>query len=182
MIASMTEQAGRVGVVMPLGALFRGGQEGRIRKCVLDKDLIEAVIGMPTNLFYSTTIPVALLIFRKNKPTERQGKVLFVDASARFKALRNQNTMSDADIDAIRSAYADGEDIDGEGGLNLRLVDLAEIAANEHDLNIGRYIVSEAATEIDVETALAAYRDARVEFRAAELALDEKLRAAGFDA
>lgn len=180
MIASMTEQAGRVGVVMPLGALFRGGAEARIRKCVIEKDLIEAIIGLPNNLFYSTSIPVALLIFRKNKPAERRGKVLFVDASTRFQALRNQNTMSDADIDTICAAYADGEDADGEVGLDLRLVDLTEIADNSHDLNIGRYITTDTAAEIDVEAALAAYRDARNELRAAEALLDEKLKAAGF--
>jgi len=182
MIASLTEQVGRVGVVMPHGALFRSGQESRIRQCVLEKDLIEAVIGLPDKLFYSTTIPVALLIFRKNKPTERQGKVLFVYASARFKTGKNQNSLRDADIDAIRAAYANGEDPDGEGGLNLSLVDLAEIAANGHDLNIARYISAEATAEIDVETALAAYRDARAQLRSGESVLDEKLRAAGFDA
>ncbi len=182
MIASMTEQDGRVGVVMPHGALFRGGQEARIRQCVLNQDLIEAVIGLPVNLFYSTTIPVALLIFRKTKLAERQGKVLFVDASARFQALRNQNTMSDKDLETIRVAYADGEDTDGESGLNLRLVDLAEIADNGYDLNIGRYITTEAEAEVDVEAALAAYRDARAELRAAEDVLDLKLKAAGFNA
>ncbi|WP_289018204.1 class I SAM-dependent DNA methyltransferase [uncultured Ornithinimicrobium sp.] len=183
MIATMREDTGRVGVVMPHGVLFRGGKEGEIRRCLLeDKDYLEAVIGLPNNLFYSTSIPVALLIFRKTKPADRAGKVLFVDASARFQAGKNQNTMSDADIDAIHAAYARGDDIDGEEGLHLRLVDMAEIADNGYDLNIGRYITTEAAVEVDVEAALAAYHDARAELRAAERVLDEKLKAAGFDA
>src|SRR5699024_10302698 len=86
MISVMREDTGRVGVVMPHGVLFRGGKEGAIRRCLVEeKDLLEAVIGLPNNLFYSTSIPVCLLIFRKAKPAERQGKVLFIDASARFK-------------------------------------------------------------------------------------------------
>ena len=182
MIASMKEDTGRVGVVMPHGVLFRGGKEGAIRQCLLEKDLLEAVIGLPNNLFYSTSIPVCLLIWRKSKPDERQGKVLFVDASARFKPGKNQNTMDDADIKTIHAAYAKGEDIDGEDGLHLRLVDIDEIAGNGYDLNVGRYIQTEAAAEVDVEAALTAYREARAELRAAERALDEKLKAAGFDA
>ncbi|MFQ6485383.1 N-6 DNA methylase [Brachybacterium epidermidis] len=182
MVASMKEDTGRVGVVMPHGVLFRGGKEGAIRQCLLEKDLLEAVIGLPNNLFYSTSIPVALLIWRKAKPAERQGKVLFVDASARFKPGKNQNSMSDEDIDVIHAAYAKGEDIDGEDGLSLRLVGMEEIADNGYDLNIGRYIRTEATAEVDVEAALAAYQEARIRLRAAEQLLDEKLKAAGFNA
>ncbi|QGF23780.1 type I restriction-modification system subunit M [Raineyella fluvialis] len=182
MVASAKDDTGRVGVVMPHGVLFRGGKEGAIRQCLLEKDLLEAVIGLPTNLFYSTSIPVCLLIWRKTKPAERQGKVLFVDASARSKPGKNQNIMDDADIEVIHTAYANGEDIDGEGGLNLRLVDMAEVEANGYDLNIGRYLQTEAAAEVDVEAALAAYMDSRETLRTAERVLDEKLKAAGFNA
>ena len=182
MVASMKPETGRVGVVMPHGVLFRGGKEGDIRRCLLEKDLLEAVIGLPNNLFYSTSIPVCLLIWRRTKTPERQGKVLFVDASARFTPGRNQNTMDDADIEAIHAAYARGEDTDGDGGVALRLVDLDEIAANGHDLNIGRYLTSAHTAEVDVEAALAAYRDAREALRAAERTLDARLKAAGFDA
>ncbi len=183
MAAAMDEETGRVGVVMPHGVLFRGGKEGAIRQCLIaEQDLIEAVIGLPTNLFYSTSIPVAILILRKRKPAERQGKVLFIDASARFKPGKNQNTMDDADVDAIHAAYTRGEDIDGEGGLHLRLVDHEEIAATGYDLNIGRYLSVTEHAEVDVEAALASYRDARAALREAERTLDAKLAAAGFDA
>lgn len=182
MASVMREDTGRVGVVMPHGVLFRGGKEGVIRQCLLEKDLLEAVIGLPTNLFYSTSIPVALLILRKTKPAERAGKVLFIDASARFQAGKNQNMMSDADIETIHTAYAQGEDIDGGDGLHLRMVDTDEIAGNGFDLNIGRYITTEAPVEVDVEAALAAYHDARDQLRAAERVLDDKLKAAGFGA
>jgi type I restriction enzyme M protein len=90
--------------------------------------------------------------------------------------------MSDEDVEVIDAAYKKGVDLDGDGGLHLRLVDVAEIAQNGFDLNIGRYIKTEAAPEVDVKAALAAYRDARAALRAAEQELDRKLKAAGFDA
>ncbi|WP_228386259.1 type I restriction-modification system subunit M [Ornithinicoccus halotolerans] len=182
MVSTMRPDTGRVGVVMPHGVLFRGGKEAAIRQCLIENDTLEAVIGLPSNLFYSTSIPVCLLIFRASKPAERRGKVLFVDASARFAAGKNQNTMSDEDIEVIDVAYKRGQDIDGENGLSLRLVNLAEIADNDFDLNIGRYIKGETVAEANVEEALLAYREARERLTAAEAVLDEKLKAAGFDA
>ncbi|MEV7498676.1 type I restriction-modification system subunit M [Micrococcus luteus] len=183
MVATMKDDTGRVGVVMPHGVLFRGGKEGAIRQCLLEKDLIEAVLGLPNNLFYSTSIPVCLLILRKSKRADRQGKVLFIDASAKFQPGKNQNTMNEKDIEAVHAAYARGADIDGEDqGLHLRLVEMDEIADNGFDLNIGRYIKTESAVEVNVEAALATYQDARAELRAAERVLDERLKAAGFGA
>ena len=139
-------------------------------------------IDTANNLFYSTSIPVCLLIWRKTKAEGRKRRVLFVDASKRFLPGKNQNSLSDADVEAVYDAYVRGEDIDGDGGLNLRFVALDEIEGNNFDLNIGRYIQSAATAEVDVEAALAAYRDAREELRAAERVLDAKLKAAGFDA
>ena len=69
---------GRAGVVLPHGALFRGGAEGKIRKGILEEDLVEAVIGLPSNLFFGTGIPACLFIMNKNKPKERKGKVFFL--------------------------------------------------------------------------------------------------------
>jgi len=136
MVASMKPGTGRVGVVMPHGVLFRGGAEGAIRQCLVEIDLLDAVIGLPSNLFYSTSIPACLLIFRATKPAERQGKVLFVDGSPRFTKGRNQNQMSDDDIAAI-VAGRHGEGLDG-GGVQARLVDHSEIKENGWDLNLGR--------------------------------------------
>lgn len=182
MVSSMKEDTGRVGVVMPHGVLFRSGKEAAIRQCLLEKDLLEAVIGLPNNLFYSTSIPVALLIWRKTKRPERENKIMFVDATSRYQAAKNRNTMSEDDITAIHTAYAEGRDLDGDGGLHLRLVDMDEIEANGFDLNIGRYLQTESNAEVDVEAALAAYHDARHRFRVADLELEKKLKAAGFNA
>lgn len=182
MVASMKEGTGRVGVVMPHGVLFRGAKEGTIRECLIRKNLLEAVIGLPNNLFYSTTIPVCLLIFRKQKPEERQNKVLFIDATKRFVAGKNQNTMSDEDIDVIDDAYKSGNDIDGDSGLSLRLVGLDEIEEKGFDLNIGRYIEADELEDADVEGAIATMLMAQDRLSEAQRLLVSKLREAGFNA
>lgn len=179
MVAHMDPTDGRVGVVMPHGVLFRGGAEARIRQCLIEDDRLEAVIGLPTNLFYSTTIPACLLIFRASKPDERAGHVLFVDGSARFTKGRNQNSMDGADIDAILDAYRDGEVGDDEV-VKVRLVPHTEIESNGWDLNIGRYIKTAAADTVDVATALTQLADAQAALRDAEERLAERLKAAGY--
>lgn len=179
MLASMDPDNGRVGVVMPHGVLFRGGAEGKIRKCLIEQDKLEAVIGLPGNLFYSTSIPACLLIFRAKKPAEREGHVLFVDGSARFSKGRNQNTMTTDDVQAILDGYSIGEDPDGDGGVQVLLVPIAEIQANGYDLNIGRYIKGAAEEELDLDLALLAYQEARANRVASEQALFERLATAG---
>jgi type I restriction enzyme M protein len=180
MVASMTPVTGRVGVVMPHGVLFRGGAEGAIRRCLVQHDQLEAVVGLPPNLFYSTQIPACLVIFRSMKAAERRGHVLFVDGSKRFEKGRNQNRLRPADVDAIVQAYRTGEDPDGEEGVVVRLVVHAEIEANGWDLNIGRYLKGAAGEEVDVATALAALAEAQRELREAEERLAERLREAGY--
>lgn len=179
MVTSMNPNGGRVGVVMPHGVLFRGGAEAKIRQCLIEDDRLEAVVGLPPNLFYSTSIPACILVFRSQKPPTRKGHVLFVDGSARFTKGRNRNEMLSDDIDAILTAYQTGDDPDGDGGAAVRLVAHEEIAANGWDLNIGRYIKTAAADEVGLDTALAAYLEARENRIAAEQALFERLSAAG---
>ena len=164
---------------MPHGVLFRGGAEARIRQCLIESDRLEAVVSMPTNLFYNTTIPACILVFRASKPAQRRNHVLFVDGSLRFTKGRNQNEMSAADVDAIVAAYRTGEDPDGAGGVNVRLVPFDEIKTNAFDLNIGRYLKTAAAETLDLATALANYQDARAQRIEAERALFDRLSAAG---
>jgi type I restriction enzyme M protein len=182
MLASMKPETGRVGVVMPHGVLFRGGAEAAIRECLIRNDQLEAVIGLPPNLFYSTSIPACLLIFRATKRPERRGHVLFVDGSKRFEKGRNQNRLRPDDVETILAAYRSGADPDGEGGAEVRPVSHAEIETNGWDLNIGRYIRATAAEVVDVATALAELRAAQAALREAEARLDERLREAGFTA
>jgi len=179
MVSSMTEDSGRVGVVMPHGVLFRGGVEARIRQCLIEQDRLEAVVSLPTNLFYSTSIPACVLVFRADKPAERRKHVLFVDGSHRFTKGRNQNQMSPPDVDAIVAAYRTGKDQDGESGVDVRLASFDEIKTNDFDLNIGRYLKTAAAEGLVLATALANYQGARAQRVTTEQALFGRLRAAG---
>ena len=181
MITSMKDGTGRVGIVMPHGVLFRGGSEAKIRQCLIEKDLLEAVIGLPSNLFYSTSIPACLLIFRAKKTEERQGHVLFIDASARFVKGRNRNTMSDSDVADVQQAYRDGEEPDGLGGVELRLVPFDEVKSNGFDLNIGRYVKAAAEDTTDLPTAMAEYQAARAARVVVEQRMFEVLKAAGVE-
>jgi type I restriction enzyme M protein len=190
MIASMDPKKGRAGVVLPHGVLFRGGQEAAIRQRVLDDDLLEAVIGLPANLFYSTAIPTAILVFRApgTKTPERREGVLFVDASKRFTKARNRNILTEADIADVVTAYhstfdADGNpvDPDGEGGLAARFVPAKEIVGNGYDLNIGRYIKHVAAEQEDLGTLIDAYNISRAERQKTEQHMLETLAGAGIE-
>ncbi|MCT7293881.1 type I restriction-modification system subunit M [Rhodococcus sp. PAE-6] len=190
MIASMAPKKGRAGVVLPHGVLFRGGQEAAIRQRVLDEDLLEAVIGLPENLFYGTAIPTAILVFRSasTKEQERQKGVLFIDASSRFAKMKNRNVLSENDIADVVKTYhstfdTDGNpvDPDGEGGLSARFVPLSEIIANGYDLNIGRYIKQTAAEQEDLATQIKAYNRIRAERRDAEERMLRVLGAAGIE-
>lgn len=172
MIASMDPKKGRAGVVLPHGVLFRSGQEAAIRQRVLDDNLLEAVIGLPANLFYSTSIPTAILVFRApgSKAPERQGGVLFIDASKRFGKAKNRNVLADADIADVVTTYhssfdADGNPVapDGDGRLAARFVPMTEIVANGYDLNISRYIKQVTAEQADLPTLIEAYNLARAE-------------------
>lgn len=180
MVASMKPDAGRVAVVMPQGVLFRGGQEKEIRQRMLEAGLLDAVIGLPSNLFYNTGLPACVLVLRAAPKPSREGRVLFVDASKRFIKSGARNEMAATDVAVIAEAARIAEDADGDGALALSLVPLEEIEANDWDLNIGRYVRADAAEELDVEATLAAYLEAREEASAAEEALDERLREAGF--
>jgi type I restriction enzyme M protein len=134
MIASLNQE-GVMGVVVPHGVLFRGGQEGEIRKGILEDDLIEAVIGLPSGLFYGTGIPAALLILNKSKQDERKGKVLFINAELDYQEGKNQNILRDQDIEKVVGCF----DAYNEIKRFSRVVPIEEIRGNDYNLNIRRY-------------------------------------------
>ncbi len=150
MIAALNPK-GRVGVVLPHGVLFRGGTEGKIRKGILEEDLLEAVIGLPSNLFFGAGIPACLFIVNKNKPTERKGKVFFLYGANDFLEGKNQNKLRKEDIEKIVNAYRGYRSIEKY----CRPVSLDEIRANDYNLNITRYIdITEEEEPIDVQDVL----------------------------
>ena len=134
MISSLNAE-GRMGVVVPHGVLFRGASEKEIRKGILEDDFLEAVVGLPSALFYGTGIPAALMIINKNKPSERKGKVLFINGELEFQEGKNQNKLRDEDIELIVSTFDSYEDLKRYS----KVVEMDEIRENDYNLNIRRY-------------------------------------------
>ena len=150
MIASLNAE-GKMGVVVPHGVLFRGSSEKEIRKGILEDDLLEAVIGLPSALFYGTGIPAALLIINKNKPDERKGKVLFINGELEYQEGKNQNKLRDSDIQHIMDVYDAFEDTRRYS----KVVDMQDIRENDYNLNIRRYAdTSPPPEQFDVKAIL----------------------------
>jgi type I restriction enzyme M protein len=144
MIETMSLTNGRVAVVVPHGVLFRGSSEGKIRREAIEENLLDAVIGLPSNLFFGTGIPAAVLVFRRNK---LDGNVLFVDGSRDYADVKTQNSLRSADIAKIVGACEARVSVERYA----YLASLDEIRENDFNLNIPRYVdtfVEEA--EIDV--------------------------------
>jgi type I restriction enzyme M protein len=139
-----------VGVVIDNGCLFRGGKEQAIRSRMLEDDLIEGVILLPEKLFYNTGAPGALIFLNKNKPAERKGKVLFINASSECEQhpeVRKLNRLGEAHIQKIAEAYKKF----GAGDGYVRPVSVEEIKNNDYNLNVTLYVFpEEAQEEIDV--------------------------------
>lgn len=151
MIETLNEQ-GKAGVVVPHGVLFRGSSEGKIRQKTIEENLLEAVIGLPANLFFGTGIPAAIMVFNKAKVSEH---VLFIDASQHFESAKNQNKLRESDIEHIVSTYR----AFAQGKLEPGIVEekysyvatFQEIQENDFNLNIPRYVDTfEEEPEVDI--------------------------------
>jgi len=124
--------------------LFRGAAEGKIRKQLIDENLLDAVIGLPEKLFYGTGIPAAILLFKKNKSDDN---VMFIDASRDFKAGKNQNLLTEENIAKIVATYHAGNHVDKYA----YVASFEEIKENDYNLNIPRYVDTfEEEEEIDL--------------------------------
>ncbi len=152
MIEIAVGNRGRVAVVVPHGVLFRGAAEGRIRRKLIEDNLLDMVIGLPGNLFPTTSIPVAILIFDRSR--EQGGlnagrkDVLFVDASKDYQPGKNQNALLDEHIEKILETCKEREDVEKYA----HLADFDEIAENDFNLNIPRYVDTyEEEEEIDID-------------------------------
>jgi type I restriction enzyme M protein len=133
MVETMKPGTGRMAVVVPHGILFRGAAEGRIRQKLVEENLLDAVIGLPEKLFYGTGIPTAVLVFRKGKADD---KVLFIDASRDFEAGKNQNVLRPVDLQRMLDTYTARAQVERYA----YLATLQEIARNDFNLNILRYV------------------------------------------
>jgi type I restriction enzyme M protein len=165
---SVLKHNGKMGIVLPHGVLFRGGSEGRIREGLLKDDLIEAIVGLPEKLFYNTGIPASIIIVNKSKPEALKGKVVFIDASNEYKEGANQNRLTPENIGKIVGSYDALEEVEKY----MRIVAMDEIAENDYNLNIARYIdTSEDEEIVDIEETLGRIE----ELEATEKEIDEKL-------
>jgi type I restriction enzyme M protein len=152
MIESANENEGRVAVVIPHGVLFRGGAEKRIRQKLIEDNLLDAVIGLPGNLFPTTSIPVAILVFDRSREkggaNQDRKDVVFIDASRAFQSGKNQNTLLEEHVAKIVSTCEKREEIEKYS----HVAAFEEIAENDFNLNIPRYVDTfEEEEEIDID-------------------------------
>jgi type I restriction enzyme M protein len=169
-------QNGRVGVIVPHGVLFRGASEGAIRQRLIEENLLDAVIGLPPNLFYGTGIPAAILIFKRNRPDTR---VLFIDASREFEQGTNQNRLREQDIEKILATYHERQTVDKYA----YLADFEEIEDNDFNLNIPRYVDTfEPEPPVDLAAVGREIADLKAQLADVEERMAEYLRELGLDA
>lgn len=174
MIEVALTQEGRVAVVVPNGVLFRGGAEGRIRRALIEENLLDAVIGLPGNLFPTTSIPVAILVFDRSREKggtrEACKDVLFIDASRDFQQAKNQNSLLDEHMDRILATFRERK----EEAKYSKLAALEVITENDFNLNIPRYVdtfeeeaeIDVAAVEKDIEKLEAELAEVRLKMKA----------------
>jgi type I restriction enzyme M protein len=182
MVEAAKTREGRVAVVVPHGVLFRGGREGTIRKAMIEENLLDAVIGLPPNLFQTTSIPVAVLLFDRRRERsgalETRNDILFVDASRDFQPGKNQNQLLQGHVEKIIAAHRARNDVERYA----RAVPVTEVAENDFNLNIPRYVdtfeapeqVDIAAVQKEIDVLEAELADLRIKMRAhlKELGLD----------
>ncbi|WAT14144.1 type I restriction-modification system subunit M [Xanthomonas fragariae] len=165
MIATMKPRTGRMAVVVPHGVLFRGAAEGRIRQKLIEENLLDVVIGLPEKLFYGTGIPAAVLVFRTKK---KDKKVLFIDASRQYQDGKNQNMLRESDLQRILDTVQARQNVDKYA----YLASPDEIAGNDYNLNIPRYVDTfEEEAEID----LMAVRREREQLKSELAKLEEQM-------
>ena len=177
MISHMDED-GRIAVLLPHGVLFRGAAEETIRKYLIEKlNVLDTVIGLPANLFFGTSIPVCVLVLKKNRGNNADN-ILFIDASKNFESGKNQNILRDEDIDKIMEAYTKREDVDKFAHVSS----MEEIAENGFNLNIPRYVDTfEPEEEIDLNEVAAEIRKLQSEIKEIDKQLKPYFEELGLD-
>jgi len=175
MLHSLDENGGRMAVVLPHGVLFRGASEGKIRKQIIEFNLLDAVIGLPANLFYGTGIPACILIFKKNRG---RSDVLFIDASGEgnYEKCKNQNKLRDCDISRIVETYKARENVEKYSYKAKK----EEIVENDYNLNIPRYVDTfEEEAPIDIDAVKADIAKTEKEIAEVQAKMNEYLKELG---
>lgn len=168
-------QNGRVGVIVPHGVLFRGGSEGRIRQQLIEENLLDAVIGLPENLFFGTGIPAAILVFKRSRKDDR---VIFIDASREYRSGTTQNYLREEDRTRIVATYRARQTVERYAYVATR----QEIAENEYNLNIPRYVDTfEPEPRVDMRAVNAEIRELRGKLADVEAQMQAYLKELGLD-
>ena len=169
---------GRAVVLLPHGVLFRGDAESVIRRHLIEKmNVLDAVIGLPANLFFGTGIPVCVLVLKRDRGANA-GNILFIDASKEFESGKNQNILRDQDIDKIVEAYEKREDIEKFA----HVASMDEIAENGFNLNIPRYVDTfEPEPEIDLNAVAKEIRALQGEIKDIDKQLKPYFKELGLD-
>lgn len=187
MIETTYHDIGKVGVILPHGALFRGSSEGKIRQQLIEENLLEAVIGLPANLFFGTGIPACIMLFSKGKGDNKD--ILFIDASKNFESGKNQNKLRAADIDKIVNTYKafktapalksdEGQVIEDKFAYRATI---KEIVENDFNLNIPRYVDTfEEEAPVDIPATQAEIKKLKSELVEVEKQMDAYLKELGF--
>lgn len=177
MVASLNSK-GVMASVVPHGVLFRGGAEAKIREGFIEDDLVEAVIGLPQNIFYGTGIPAAILVINKYKKEGKRNKILFIDGSQEFVKEGNKNKLRDEDIEKIVKASDEYKDVEKYA----TIVDLETIKQNDYNLNISRYVdTTEEEEEVDIEAVINDIKELEVKDKENKNKLNEYLKELGFE-
>ncbi len=166
---------GTMAVVLPHGVLFRGAAEGAIRKYLIEKrNLLDAIIGLPANIFFGTSIPTVILVFKKNR--QNSDNVLFIDASNEFEKGKNQNVLRDSDVDKIVETYKNRETVDKYS----YVASMEEIKENDYNLNIPRYVDTfEEEEPVDIVEVQARLKDRESKINSLYEELNKQLKELG---
>jgi len=179
MIKSMKPVIGRMAVVLPHGALFRKAAEGKIRKALLEMDLLEAVIGLGPNVFYGTQLAPCIMVFKQQKSENKKEKVLFIDASDQIRVGRAQNFLEEEHVNQIFDWYQNYEDVENY----VKVATMEEIVENDYNLNIPLYVEKIIEDNLpSVEEAMSDLKDAWKKAQLAEKNFKDKLREFGVEA
>lgn len=168
---------GKMTVVLPQGVLFRGASEGKIRKIIIDNDLIETVIGLGEGLFYGTNISTCIVVLNKNKEIEKKKKIQIIDASEIYKKERSQNYLEKGHLENIYNIYNEYKDIDNKS----KIASMKDIIESDYNLNIALYVdkVDNEDNNISLEEAYKDMVEALEESEKAEKTIKILLRELG---
>ena len=173
MIASMAPAHGRMAVVMPQGVLFRGNQDGEIRKKMVESDLIEAVVTLGDKLFYGTGLSPCFLILRRMKPAAHSGRILMIDGTKILTQRRAQNVLEPADVDRLYALYKQYEDVEDFS----KVVTLQEVREKDYNLSPNRFVEYHKEENRPYSEVLAEFKQAYEDVKRLELEFSQLINA-----